>query len=320
MATPTRSGTGSRLDPDVDAVRAFNRFWTGQIGLLDAGLVDTPYTLTEARVLFELARPEGPPGTTDVADLRRRLGLDSGYLSRLLGRFRADGLVTTDISALDGRRQVASLTPQGREVFAVLDARSAAQVAALLEPHAEPDRRRVVEAMATIRRVLTPAPPLPGYVIRPLRAGDAGWIVQANAVIYATEYGWDQTYEALVARIVADHIDQRDPRWENAWIAEVDGQPAGCVMCVRRDERTAQLRLLLVEGRARGSGLGTRLVDECLAFARRAGYERIVLWTNDVLVSARRIYEAAGFTLVEEEPHHSFGHDLVGQTWSLDLS
>jgi DNA-binding MarR family transcriptional regulator/GNAT superfamily N-acetyltransferase len=302
--------------PDIDAVRAFNRFWTEQLGLLDAGLVDTPYSLTEARLLFELAQAP----RTDVLDLRRRLRLDSGHLSRLLSRFRADGLILTEASPEDGRRQVAALTARGREVFAELDGRAAAQVAGLLDGHHPTERRRLVEAMAVIESVVRADRPVTPYVLRPLRPGDLGWVVQRNAVVYADEYGWDQTYEALVARIVADFVDQRDPRRSDAWIAEVDGEPAGCVFCVPRDDDTAQLRLLLVEGSARGLGIGTRLVDECLRFARRAGYRRIMLWTNDVLVSARRIYEAAGFEKIDEEPHHSFGHDLVGQTWALDLT
>jgi DNA-binding MarR family transcriptional regulator/GNAT superfamily N-acetyltransferase len=315
--TTTAATTGTVApDPDIDAVRVFNRFWTAQLGLLDAGLVDTPYSLTEARVLFELAQAE----RTDVADLRARLRLDSGHLSRLLARLRSRDLVVTSPSPRDGRRQVAALTGPGAEAFALLDARSSAQVAGLLAPHGPPARRRLTQAMRTIEAVVAGPPPVRALVLRALRPGDLGWVVQRNAVVYADEYGWDQTYEALVARIVADYVDGRDPRREDAWIAEVGGEPVGCVFCVRRDDATAQLRLLLVEPSARGRGIGARLVDECLRFARRAGYLRVVLWTNDVLVAARRIYEAAGFVLVDEDPHHSFGHDLVGQTWSLDLT
>jgi DNA-binding MarR family transcriptional regulator/GNAT superfamily N-acetyltransferase len=302
-------------DSHVAAVRAFNRFWTARIGVLDAGLVDTPYSLTEARILYELAQARA----TDLVTLRRRLDLDSGYLSRIMSRFKADGLVDAEASPTDARRQVVRLTDAGRAAFAVLDRRAADEVRALLDSLSADDRRRLLAAMAVVQDVFTSAPAPQPFVIRALQPGDLGWVVQRHGVVYADEYGWDATFEALVARIVADYVDHHDPRGENAWIAETDGEPAGCVFCIRRDDRTAQLRLLLVEPRARGFGIGARLVEECIRFARRAGYEEMVLWTNDVLVSARRIYEAAGFTLLEEEPHHSYGHDLVGQTWKLDL-
>ena len=300
---------------DINTVRAFNRFWTERIGLLQAGLLDTPYSLTEARALFEL----GQRAPVDVAELRRALALDSGYLSRIIGRFKADGLVVTQSSPHDGRRQVIELTARGREVCADLGARSAAQIAALLGPLADEDRRRVLTAMSTIRDVIDAASRAQPYVIRALQSGDLGWVVARHGVVYADEYAWDQTFEALVARIVADYVDHHVEGRENAWIAELDGEPVGCVFCVQRDEETAQLRLLLVEPKARGLGIGSRLVDECIRFARHAGYTRMALWTNDVLVSARRIYEAARFELVESEPHHSFGHDLVGQIWHRQL-
>ena len=300
---------------DVDTVRAFNRFWTERIGLLQAGLLDTPYSLTEARVLFEL----GQRAPVDVAELRGTLALDSGYLSRIIGRFKADGLVVTQSSPHDGRRQVIELTARGREVCDDLGARSADQIARLLGPLADEERRRLLAAMSTIRDVIDAAAPAQPYLIRALRSGDLGWVVARHGVVYAEEYAWDQTFEALVARIVADYVDHHVEDRENAWIAELDGEAVGCVFCVRRDEETAQLRLLLVEPKARGFGIGSRLVDECIRFARSAGYTRMALWTNDVLVSARRIYEAEGFELVESEPHHSFGHDLVGQTWHRQL-
>jgi DNA-binding MarR family transcriptional regulator/GNAT superfamily N-acetyltransferase len=270
--------------------------------------------LTEARVLFEL----GQRPSIDLAELRQRLALDSGYLSRIIGRFKADGLVAARSSPDDGRRQVVELTPRGREVGEELGSRSADQIAALLGPLSGEDRRRLVSAMTTIREVFAAATTTAPYVIRPLRTGDLGWVVQRHGVVYAEEYGWDQSFEALVARIVADYVDHHVPGRENAWVAELDGDPVGCVFCVRHDDRTAQLRLLLVEPKARGLGIGGRLVDECIRFAGAAGYRQMILWTNDVLVSARRIYEAAGFELVESEPHHSFGHDLVGQIWRLD--
>jgi DNA-binding MarR family transcriptional regulator/GNAT superfamily N-acetyltransferase len=301
---------------DINTVRAFNRFWTERIGLLQAGLLDTPYSLTEARVIFELGR-RAPVG---VAELRRALALDSGYLSRIIGRFKADGLVVTQPSPQDARRQVVELTGRGGEVCADLGNRSAEQIAALIGPLADEDRRRLLAAMSTIRDVIDAASPAQPSVIRELRSGDLGWVVARHGVVYAEEYAWDQTFEALVARIVADYVDHHIAGRESAWIAELDGEAVGCVFCVRRDEETAQLRLLLVEPKARGFGIGSRLVDECIRFARGAGYTRMVLWTNDVLVSARRIYEARGFELVESEPHHSFGHDLVGQTWQRALA
>jgi DNA-binding MarR family transcriptional regulator/N-acetylglutamate synthase-like GNAT family acetyltransferase len=305
----------------VAAVRAFNRFWTRQIGVLRAGLLDTSWSLTEARVLFELAqRP-----ATDLADLRRTLDLDAGYLTRIVARLRDAGLLTAERSPSDGRRQVLRLTERGLAEFRTLDERSSAATADMLAGLAEADRHRLVAAMAAIEGILggeddgdRGAPR--AWVLREPAAGELGWIVQRNGALYAAEYGWDQSYEALVARIVANFGQHHDPARERAWIAEVDGEPAGCVLCVRRDDETAQLRLLLVDPAARGLGIGARLVDECVRFARAAGYRALALWTNDVLVSARRIYEAAGFTLVDEEPHHSFGHDLVGQTWRLDLS
>jgi DNA-binding MarR family transcriptional regulator/GNAT superfamily N-acetyltransferase len=305
---------------EVAAVRAFNRFWTARIGVLDAGLVDTPYSLTEARVLFELAQSAvDDERGTDLVALRRRLELDSGYLSRIMNRFKADGLVEAAPSPVDGRRQVIRLTASGRKAFAVLDERSGHEIGAMVDELAAEDRRRLLAAMGVIQDVFaTVARPQP-FVIRPLRPGDLGWVVHRHGVVYAEEYGWDETFEALVARIVADYIDHYDARRENAWIAEVDGEPVGCVFCVARDTRTAQLRILLDDPKARGLGIGARLVAECIHFARRAGYDDMVLWTNDVLVAARRIYEAAGFTLVEEEPHHSYGHDLVGQIWRLAL-
>jgi DNA-binding MarR family transcriptional regulator/GNAT superfamily N-acetyltransferase len=303
------------LDKRVDTVRAFNRSYTELIGVLEEGLLRTSYSLTEARVIFELAQRDA----AEVADLRRELGIDAGYLSRILTRFQADGLVVRERSAADGRRQVIRLTDAGRGAFGTLDARSTGQIRELLAGLTDEEQRRLVNAMTVIREVVGQAPRADAYLLRPLRPGDLGWVVQRHGVRYAEEYGWDDSFEALVARIVADYVDNRDLRRENAWIAEVDGEPVGCVFCMRKDSTTAQLRLLLVEPRTRGTGIGSRLVEECVRFARRAGYREMTLWTNDVLAAARRIYQRAGFTLVEEQPHHSFGHDLVGQHWSLPL-
>lgn len=305
------------LDNQVAAVRGFNRYWTGVIHVLNAGLLDSPYSLTEGRVLFELAQAP----SLDLAELRRGLDLDPSYLTRIVARFKADALVTASTSPDDGRRQVLRLTDRGREVFAMLDDRSVAENRALLERCGAADRAELVEAMRTIRRIVGEWPAqAPPFTIRALRPGDLGWVVARHGALYAAEYGWDTTMEAFTARIAADYGESAHGDRENAWIAEIDGEPVGSVFCTRRDDATAQLRLLLVEPRARGLGIGRRLVDECVAFARAAGYERIVLWTNDVLVSARRLYEAAGFVLVDQESHHSFGHDLVGQHWSLALT
>jgi len=298
--------------PDqVATVRDFNRFYTRVIGLLDEGLLRTPYSLTEARVIFELAQR----GATEVPDLRRDLALDAGYLSRILARFTSDGLVTRTTSPTDTRRQVVELTTTGRAAYEMLNERSDAQIVTLLSGLGDADRHQLVGAMRTIRTVLDPTPPPRAYLLRGLHPGDAGWVVHRHGVRYAEEYGWDSSFEALVARIVADYLADHDARRENAWIAELDGRPVGCVFCVRRDDTVAQLRLLLVEPEARGMGIGSRLVDECLRFARSAGYREIMLWTNDVLTDARRIYEKAGFELRDQAPHHSFGHDLVEQTW-----
>jgi DNA-binding MarR family transcriptional regulator/GNAT superfamily N-acetyltransferase len=312
----------------VAEMRAFNRFYTNVIGVLRGGHLDSPYSLTEVRLLFELASADA----AEVAGLRRLLDIDAGYLSRIMTRFEAEKLITRERSASDGRRQVIRLTKAGRAAFAALDARQNEQTAALLAGVAGPDTERLRAAMRTIRQVL-PAPDggqgqgngdgRPGrpraYLLRPPRPGDLGWVVHRHGAVYAAEYGWDETFEHLVAGIVAGYAAGHDPAGEAAWIAEVDGQPAGSVFCVRQDDTTAKLRLLLVEPSARGLGIGARLVDECLRFARAAGYRRISLWTQDCLTDARRLYQRAGFSLVSEGKHHSFGHDLIEQTWSRAL-
>ncbi|WP_169944675.1 helix-turn-helix domain-containing GNAT family N-acetyltransferase [Microbispora sp. H11081] len=299
----------------VSEVRAFNRFYTSVIGVLGAGMHHTPYSLTEARVLFELGTRE----VADTADIRSALGLDAGYLSRILTRFETDWLVSRERSADDARRQVVRLTPKGRDVFAVLDRRSAAEIETLLAKLTDTERRRLVSAMSTVRSLLEPAERREPYVIRPPRAGDLGWVVQRHGVLYREEYGWGLGFEALVARIMAEYGEDHDPAREAGWIAEVRGEPAGCVFCVRKDDTTAQLRLLLVEPSARGMGIGGRLVEECLRFATEAGYRRIMLWTRDVLASARRIYQAAGFELVEQHPGEESGISVNEQIWARDL-
>jgi DNA-binding MarR family transcriptional regulator/GNAT superfamily N-acetyltransferase len=298
----------------VAEVREFNRFYTATIGVLQEGLLRTPYSLTEARVLFELAQRTG----TEVAELRRTLGLDAGYLSRVLARFESDGLVVRTQSTVDGRRQVARLTEAGQAAYRRLDERSGQEIQRLLDRLGTAEQRRLLRAMATIRGLLGPSRTAT-VTLRGPEPGDYGWVVARHGARYAEQYGWDASFEALVARIVADFAGGYDPARERVWLAEVDGERAGCVFCVRRDDTTAQLRLLLVEPDARGMGIGSRLVGECVEFARSAGYPRMVLWTNDVLAEARRIYQRAGFQLVSQEPHHSYGQDLVGQVWALDL-
>jgi DNA-binding MarR family transcriptional regulator/GNAT superfamily N-acetyltransferase len=298
----------------VAAVREFSRFYTNVIGVLREGLLDTPYTLTESRVIYELAQRE----STEVAELRRTLDVDPGYMSRILSAFEVDRLVTRSRSERDGRRQVITLTRRGRAAFATLNARSAGEIRQLLAPLSAEDRARLVESLGVARHLL--GDELQGNVtMRPPTSGDYGWVVGQHGALYRAEFGWDETFEGLVATIVGAFAQAHDPHSERAWIAELAGVRVGCVFCVRTSDDVAQLRILLVEPGARGHGVGTRLVDACIEFAREAGYRELVLWTNDVLHAARRIYERAGFRLVEEGRHHSFGHDLVEQTWSLEL-
>jgi DNA-binding MarR family transcriptional regulator/GNAT superfamily N-acetyltransferase len=307
--------TEQATDDQVATMRAFNRLYTNLIGVLRDGYLGSPYSLTEARLIFEL----GQRDTSEVAGLRRGLDIDAGYLSRILSRFEGDRLITRRRSDSDGRRQVIALTDAGRALQAELDAQAADQIGAVLAGLEEPSRRRVVACMQEITGVLSGESRPRAYLLRAPRAGDMGWVVQRQAAGYAEEFGWDETYESLVARIVADYVDHRDPAREAAWIAEVGGEPVGSVFCLRHDDTTAKLRLLYVDPAARGLGIGSRLVEECMRFARGAGYTDMTLWTNSVLADARRIYERAGFTLVDEEKHHSFGHDLVGQTWTRPL-
>ena len=296
-------------DP-VARVRSFNRFYTNLLGVLQEGFLRTPYSLTESRVIFELAHRS----TAQLMDLRRDLDVDAGYMTRILTRLEADGLVVRERSEADARRQVVRLSARGRSAFQTLDERSAEDVGKLLSRLSEEEQQRLIAAMTTIEKLLADTHSTE-VVLRPLGPGDFGWVVERHGILYAEEYGWDETFEALVARIVAEYGENRDVPRENAWIAEVDGERGGCAFCTKKERDIAQLRLLLVEPWARGRGVGTRLVDQCLHFARRAGYRRVMLWTNNVLEDARRIYERAGFTLVDEERHHSFGRDLVGQTW-----
>jgi DNA-binding MarR family transcriptional regulator/GNAT superfamily N-acetyltransferase len=312
-------------DARIDTIRRFNRFYTRRIGVLHEGLLDSSFTLTESRLLWELAHRDD----LTAAELSRTLELDPGYLSRLLAAFKTRGLIRSTRSTDDGRQQHLSLTPAGRRAFAPLDTRSRQEVTALLAALDDTQQQHLLASMTGIERLLASpeqrsASPC---TLRPHRAGDIGWVVSRHGALYAGEYGWDLRFEALVARIAADFIDRFDPAREACWIAERDGVPVGSVFLVQaRDDAaaapiagTAQLRMLLIEPSARGLGLGKRLVDECTQFARRAGYRKIMLWTNASLLAARGIYAKAGYVLTHSEPHHSFGHDLVGETWELVL-
>ncbi|MFJ8826458.1 GNAT family N-acetyltransferase [Streptomyces sp. NPDC102467] len=306
----------------VQDIRSFNRFYTNVVGALDYSRhLYAPFTLTESRVLYELAHPE--QGRLDAADLRTRLNLDAGYLSRILGRFERDGLVERGASERDSRRRSITLTARGRSTAELLDERSREAVGALLATVPAAERGRLTEALRTVRSLLgdgRAAPRPEDVLLRDPGPGDLGWIVARNGAVYATEFGWNTEYEGLVARIVADFAQDHDPHLERVWIAELDGRPVGCVMCVRDEAPgTARLRLLLVEPEARGLGVGDRLVRAVVDFARGVGYRELVLWTNDVLKSARSIYRRHGFVLVGETPHRSFGVDLTGQDWRLPL-
>ncbi|WP_327717228.1 helix-turn-helix domain-containing GNAT family N-acetyltransferase [Streptomyces sp. NBC_00490] len=303
----------------VQDIRAFNRFYTNVIGALDySRQLYAPYTLTESRVLYELAHSP----RTDAADLRGELSLDAGYLSRIFNKFEQDGLIERTPSRRDPRRRRVTLTARGRETAALLAERADESVGALLATVPSADRPRLAEAMRTVRELLSDGRPprREDVLLRDPGPGDLGWIVQRNAALYTVEHGFNADYEGLVARIVADFAEDHDPHLERVWIAELDGRPVGCVMCVRDEAPgTARLRLLLVEPDARGLGIGARLVSAVVDFARGVGYRDLVLWTNDILASARHIYQRHGFVLVAEKPHRSFGKDLVGQDWRLDL-
>jgi DNA-binding MarR family transcriptional regulator/GNAT superfamily N-acetyltransferase len=301
----------------VADVRAFNRFYTRQIGLLEERLHKSSFSLTEARVLYELVHRTGLTAT----DLGRDLGLDAGYLSRLLKKFEGRGLVTKTPSRVDARQSMLAITKAGRKAFEPLDRASREEVTGLLGRLSAEHREAVVAAMQRVQRLLAKDPKAEkiSYRLRPLQVGDIGWIVHRQSVLYAREYGWDESYEALAAEILAGFVKSFDPENENAWIAEREGEVVGSVFLMRKSADVAKLRLLYVEPSARGLGIGRRLVNECIEFARSKGYRTLTLWTNNVLVSARRIYQAEGFQLVGEERHHSFGKDLVGQTWDLAL-
>jgi len=308
----------------IEHVRAFNRFYTRRIGVLHEGLLHTDFTLTESRLLWELAHRDDLTAT----QLAQELDLDPGYLSRLLRALKERGLIRSTRAKDDARHQHLNLTAAGRRAFAPLDERSRSDIGALLGGLPETHQQQLLASMASVERLLDQAEPRKtGYLLRPHRPGDIGWVISRHAALYADEYRWDIRFEALVARIAADFIERFDPAREACWIAERDGANVGSVFLVQaRDETThapvdgtAQLRMLLLEPSARGLGIGARLVDECTRFARQAGYRKIMLWTNSILTAARGIYAKAGYTLVHTEPHHSFGHDLVGEIWEMPL-
>lgn len=308
------------LSADIAAMRAFTRFYTRLVGVLQEGLLDSPFTLAESRVLYELANRESPT----AAALGIDLGLDEGYLSRILRSLDKRGLIVRVTSEADARQRHISLSAAGRKAFARLDAKSHDQVGAMLGALPEPERKRLIGAMTLVRRSLgdesiTARSPQPPYSLRPHRPGDMGWVIHRHGVLYAQEYGWDERFESLVATVAADFVDHFDARRERCWIAEREGAIVGSVFLKRKSNTVAKLRLLYVEPNTRGLGIGRHLVRECITFARAVGYRKITLWTNAILHAARHIYEGEGFQLVEEEMHELFGPKLLGQTWELTL-
>lgn len=300
----------------IAAIRRFSRFYTRRIGVLHEGLLGSPYSLTEGRIIYELARRAALSASEIGADL----GLDTGYLSRVLKGLEDKGVLTRSPSPEDARRSLLSLTDDGQAAFALLNARSHDEIGELLDRLPEEARQRLVSALETAETLLSrEAAPPPSYLLRPHRPGDIGWVIQRHAELYAEEYGWDISFEALVAEVAGTFLRDFDPAGDCCWIAEMAGERVGSAFVVRQDAETAKLRLVIVDPKARGLGIGARLVEECLRFARLAGYRRMILWTNDVLHAARHIYEKAGFRLILREPHRSFGKDLVGETWERDL-
>jgi DNA-binding MarR family transcriptional regulator/GNAT superfamily N-acetyltransferase len=301
----------------IASVRHFNRFYTKQLGVLNEGLLESPFTLAEARIIYELANRDKPTAT----ELGNALGMDAGYLSRTLRSLETRKLLSRKTSSTDARRSYVTLTAKGRKEYESLDRLSRNQIEEILNDLAPVEQKCLLSAMALIENTLVKKSEEEtySYVLRQPEPGDMGWVVQSNGTLYAQEYGWDENYEALVAQIVAEFVKNFDPKRERCWIAEKDGENVGSVFLVRESDDVARLRLLIVDPKARGLGIGKRLVEECTRFARRVGYKKITLWTNSVLLAARNIYEKAGYELVKSESHHSFGHDLVGETWVLTL-
>jgi DNA-binding MarR family transcriptional regulator/N-acetylglutamate synthase-like GNAT family acetyltransferase len=306
-----------QIERRAEVVREFNRFYTRRIGALGEGHLDSKFSLTEVRVLFELANRQHPT----ASEIAETLGLDRGYLSRTLRSFQKRGLVTTKIGSGDRRRTLLRLTPAGRRAFSPLDTRAREDIVAMLGPLPATEQRRILDAMRAIRTSLgrRHAESAP-YTLRSHRPGDMGWVVHRHGVLYSEEYGWDERFEALVAHVVAEFIDTFDPARERCWIAERDGEIVGSIFVVGKNKTVAKLRLLLVEPSARGLGIGRRLVDEVIGFARQVGYKKITLWTQRDLTAARNIYKAAGFELVAEEEHRLFGNPLMAETWEMRLT
>jgi DNA-binding MarR family transcriptional regulator/N-acetylglutamate synthase-like GNAT family acetyltransferase len=305
------------LDQRIAAVRQFNRFYTQRIGVLRNPFLESPFSLTEARVLFELGHRDQPA----ASEISRTLGLDPGYLSRILRGFSKSGLIAKQRSDQDGRQSLLSLTASGRKAVSLLDSRSDADVSAMLLRLDEAGQRRLVDAMQTAEMLLgeRPEPKVP-YLLRPPVPGDLGWVVARHGVRYGRDYGWNDRIEGLTAEIIAAFVANYDATRERCWIAEREGENVGCVLLVKKSERVAQLRLLLVEPQARGLGIGARLVAECERFARQAGYGKIMLWTHSILGAARHIYEQGGYRMVATDTHDTFGPMLTGETWELSLT
>jgi DNA-binding MarR family transcriptional regulator/GNAT superfamily N-acetyltransferase len=308
-------GQQASEDETVTAVRRFSRFYTRRIGVLQEALLGTDLSLPEGRIVFEIALAE----RTTATDLANDLGLDLGYMSRLLKSLEQRGLVVRTQSETDARQSILALTAKGRKAFDRINRRSDEEVRGLLAPLAAPDRLALAASLRMVERLLGGETNVECN-LRDLRPGDIGWVIHRHAALYAQEYGFDATFEVLVARVAADFVEKRDPAWERAWIAEVDGRIVGSVFLARKSKTVAQLRLLYVEPDMRGHGIGRRLVDACMAHARTLGYRRMTLWTNSILTAARAIYQSNGFALTKSEPYHGFGRDLVGETWERDLS
>ena len=306
----------TRIDARIEYIRHFNRFYTQKIGVLQEGLLKSPFSLTQLRVLYELAYREH----ISAAELCQDLNLDAGYLSRILTDFENRGFIERKQSKEDGRQNTLELTKKGHDAFEPLNTRSHEEIGELLSTLSVADQIKMVDAMKAIETMLETKPEKkPAYILRPHQPGDMGWVVYRHGVLYSQEYGWDEQFEALVATIVANFLKRFDAKRERCWIAEKDGEIVGSVFLVKRSKNIAQLRMLYVEPSARGLGIGGRLVSECVRFAKQSGYKKIVLWTNNILHAARKIYEAHGFQITKKEPEHAFGHDMVFETWELEL-
>ncbi|WP_257000206.1 bifunctional helix-turn-helix transcriptional regulator/GNAT family N-acetyltransferase [Neobacillus jeddahensis] len=302
----------------IQAVRHFNRFITRHIGALREGLLHSPYSLTESRILFEIANNDNPT----ASNLTQQMGLDAGYLSRILAQFEEKGLLYKERSLKDARQRILKLTAEGVKAYAKLNERSNIEIAELLRELSDSEQQQLINAMKTVEGLISKNESFTfsgPYFLRQHEPGDMGWVVHKHGILYSQEYGWDESFEALVSQIVADFINNYNPKRERCWIAEMNGEIVGSIFVVEGSADTAKLRLLIVDPKARGVGLGSQLVEECINFSRRAGYKKLVLWTNSILKEARHIYQKKGFILVDEEKHHSFGQDLVGETWELLL-